>query len=450
MANWTEHELRATVRAYLRMLAAECTGASYSKASVRRELRRGALKARSEASIEYRMRNISSVLADHGRPVIKGYLPAANVGEQNAKALWVLVQAEEGAPAWPAVAALEPAGADRRLLQTAVPPIIYFNIGWMESYAGNSTRDPTRGAHGYLQQHAHGAEAFNFRPTKAGFVQGYRPPGTRQQTNIDALGAPAAANTVGGVLVVWLAKEPASGQTLVVGWYKNAIVHRAAVELATKVNGERISYSAKAAAADATLVPAQFRTFQVMSSRVRPGAGFGQNPTWYGAAPVNRDVWAYIKAYDASRVGQASSNAKLPPRNADPELRRKVEKAAVAHATGYYANLYGPACEIRSVEIQAKGWDLEVHTVGLPLLVEVKGLLGSTLCCELTPNEFEKMMLVGNRERYVIYVLNNALAEPPATPVASVFEYAKDNRWRTADGRVLEITQKIAAVLTCS
>lgn len=256
VANWTEQELRTTVRAYLRMLEMERNSTPFSKADVRRKLRKGALKARSEPSIEFRMRNISAVLAEHGRPIIKGYLPAANVGEANRQALWSFVQEEDeklGRSGSQVPLAFATASTSRR--PEARPPVIYFNIGWMANYAGATSADLTEGAHGYLKEHAHGAEALNFRPTAAGTVQGYRPPGTRQRVGIEALGALPSATSVSGVLVVWLAKEPASKRTLIVGWYRNATVHREAIELAAEVNGERISYTAEAAEAEATRVP---------------------------------------------------------------------------------------------------------------------------------------------------------------------------------------------------
>jgi hypothetical protein len=38
------------------------------------------------------------------------------------------------------------------------PPIIYFDIGWMKSYAGPITDDKTFGGHGYLDDHSNGAK----------------------------------------------------------------------------------------------------------------------------------------------------------------------------------------------------------------------------------------------------------------------------------------------------
>jgi hypothetical protein len=201
---------------------------------------------------------------------------------------------------------------------------------------------------------------------------------------------------------------------------------------------------------DATLLPPVARTFEVRSSRLEPGAGFGQKPTWYGAEAVDARVWDYIRSRHKIRPAAKPTGRKGLPRNVDPELRRKVEKAAVEHAIAYYKAEFGAGCPVISVETAAIGWDLEVYTGADPLLVEVKGLLNAPLLCELTPNEYEKMMLDANYSRYVVYVVNNALAEYPAMPIASIFEHAGDRVWRTADGRELVITEKIGAVLSCA
>lgn len=331
-----------------------------------------------------------------------------------------------------------------------VAPIIYFNIGWMRDYAGPKADDPTIGAHGYLDDHLHGAECLNFAHRPDGFVRGYRPPGSRDQTNITRLGAPANSDLLTGVLVVWLAREPASGTTLIVGWYRDATVYREAREGDLKVNGETHHYSVEARIDDATLLPPIARTFAVPSSRTHPGAGFGQKPTWYGAPEVDARVRAYIQGWSPHNNEQTDRVPPTPPKNLDPELRRKVERAAVEHAKAYYRAKYGANCPIVSVEALAKGWDLEVFHQAEPLLVEVKGLLNAALVCELTPNEFTKMHQPEHRDRYVIYIVNNALAEPPGNPIPSIFQHVGDGNWRTEDGRDLLITPRTGAVLSCA
>ena len=452
MAEWTDQELRATVAAYLEMLNHQDRGEPYSKAQFRRMLVRGALNARSEASIEYRMRNISAVLDQHGRLILNGYIPAANVGEKVSEIIWSIVRKQEASPPSPTPGQASTPAA-RSLASGASklqPKIIYFNVGWMKRYAGPDTDDRTIGSHGYLDAHEHGAECFNFLPNEGGRVQGYRPPGDREQTNLTRLGADRSQGQLDGVLVIWMAREPGTGRTLIVGWYRNATVYHAARDGGVDFNDERIHYSVEARVDDAVLLPPVARTFKVKSSRVSPGQGFGQKPTWYGSPEVDKRVWAYVQSWLSRGSKKAPPASKSPPKNNDPELRRKVERAAVEHATAYYKSVYGMNCLVESVEKDAKGWDLEVHTGPEPLLVEVKGLLNSGCVCELTPNEYAKMMLAKHRARYVVFVVNNALAQKPLAPVASIFEHCGGRNWQTADGRDLVITEKIGAVLTAA
>lgn len=366
---------------------------------------------------------------------------AAGHGNQNKR---VLVEV----PGATAASILSVLGGDRTM-----PPVIYFNIGWMKRYAGGEADDPTVGGHGWLVKHEHGLECFNFLPTKAGRVEGYRPPGTRDKVNIQRLGAGATDDAIDGVLVVWLAREPGSGKTLVVGWYRNATVYREAKIGQFSLEGMQSEYSVSASESDAVLVPVAARSFQVASSRTAPGEGFGQKPTWYGAPAVNERLWAYINEWEAGKkqpkTGKEKAGpGKKPPRNTDPELRRKVEKAAVEHATSFYEAKYGEGC-VKSVEPYGRGWDLEVRSGEVEWLVEVKGLLNYGLVCELTPNEYAKMSAEEYRDRYVIYVVNNALAEEPSQPIPSIFTRSSEGSWQTKDGRKLEVAEKVGAVLTC-
>ncbi|MFL6843587.1 MAG: protein NO VEIN domain-containing protein [Allosphingosinicella sp.] len=319
----------------------------------------------------------------------------------------------------------------------------------MTEYQGPAPNDPTIGAHRYLDEHRHGAESYNFVRSSDGTVRGYRPPGDRERTNITRLGAGARDDILEGVLVVWMAREPGTQKTLIVGWYENATVFRKARDGGVDFHGERIHYTAEARVEDAVLLPPVARIFNVRSSRTDPGAGFGQKPTWYGAPSVDARVWDYVQARRGRRPRAKPAKPGRPPRNIDPELRRKVEKAAIAHATAYYRLPENGACDVCSVEAEAKGWDLEVAGADVSLLVEVKGLLKSEIICELTSNEYAKMMSGKNRKRYVVYVVNNALAEPPAVPTASIFGHVGGRLWRTEDGRELIIREMVAAILTC-
>lgn len=131
--------------------------------------------------------------------------------------------------------------------------------------------------------------------------------------------------------------------------------------------------------------------------------------------------------YHSARVGLS--------RQPDPELRVKVERAAVAEVTSYFRDR-GYAVE--SYERDNVGWDL-LATKGSELLrLEVKGLAGDRLCVELTPNEYENMKRW--QDSYYVCVVTDALA----TPQLAIFRY-RDGAWQDDKQRVLVIEERVAA-----
>jgi hypothetical protein len=76
---WSDQELVASVEAYKGMLQLEEDAKAYSKRQVYRDL--AERFGRSEKAYEYRMQNISAVLAEMERRWIPGLKPAVNVGE---------------------------------------------------------------------------------------------------------------------------------------------------------------------------------------------------------------------------------------------------------------------------------------------------------------------------------------------------------------------------------
>ena len=73
---WSPEENGILVADYLTMLGHELAGRDHSKAGHRRAV--VALIGRSEASVEFKHRNVSAVMASLGLPCIQGYLPAWN------------------------------------------------------------------------------------------------------------------------------------------------------------------------------------------------------------------------------------------------------------------------------------------------------------------------------------------------------------------------------------
>lgn len=79
---WTRDELRSSVDEYLKMLESERAGQSYIKKAVYKKL--AAQFNRTAKAFEYRMQNISYVLALMGRQWLPGLKPAKNVGSNGA------------------------------------------------------------------------------------------------------------------------------------------------------------------------------------------------------------------------------------------------------------------------------------------------------------------------------------------------------------------------------
>jgi 5-methylcytosine-specific restriction protein A len=76
---WTDIELKKAINAYFKMLSYEKSKTPYVKSEINRYLQKE-IPNRNRSSIEYRWQNISSVLADHKKKFIPGYMPASNVG----------------------------------------------------------------------------------------------------------------------------------------------------------------------------------------------------------------------------------------------------------------------------------------------------------------------------------------------------------------------------------
>jgi 5-methylcytosine-specific restriction enzyme A len=91
---WNDSELIACIKAYFKMLNYQKMKTPYSKIAVNLELQKELLGKRSKGSIEFRMRNISSVLQEHSLDYLIGYRPAENVGNNVKERIWQIIKKE--------------------------------------------------------------------------------------------------------------------------------------------------------------------------------------------------------------------------------------------------------------------------------------------------------------------------------------------------------------------
>jgi hypothetical protein len=328
------------------------------------------------------------------------------------------------------------------------PPILFLNCGWMKRYAGEHPDDPTRGSgFSWLRESAsggHGHESYNFYPYR-GRCYGYHP--SNKRTNIERLGAARGADRLDGILVIWFSRDPRTNKAFIVGWHRNATVYRDFQKhkpgKTHPIDGIVVTYKTVADAADCHVIPENERTFHIPSKNDEPG-GYGQSTNWYGLDDAFLDkVWAYV---GRGRYPGAKRGSSKPPRNQDPEIRLKVEKAAIAAATKFYQSVAGGGRTVKSVELDKVGWDLEATGPNDTLLIEVKGLSGSQPIAELTPNEYAHMKKVNKHGGlWVLFVVTDCLTKKPKS---HEFRYRFDSkRWESEAGFALEIVEHVAAVV---
>lgn len=301
-------------------------------------------------------------------------------------------------------------------------PILFVNIAWMKYYRGPRADDPlhANGFDYFRQDYAMrestlkegrnkvGNETWNFLPVRGRMFAGAPRDATPSFTR---LGGAADADEVGGILVVFISRDPIAGCLKVVGWYRNATIRREPDIRMYKTH--RIERRISAAAADCVPLPVGRRTISIPSAKLVHG-GVGQSPFWYGTG--HPDVVARVRRLVSARAAPDVRKPKKAPRQPDTEKRKQVEAAAMKAALRYFGG--------DDVSSECLGWDIDATDEGGPLYIEVKGLSGPTVNFELTPQEYEKLQL--HKSAYVLFVLTSALTKHPRPRIF---------RYRSGSGR---------------
>lgn len=310
----------------------------------------------------------------------------------------------------------------------------------MEQYQGLRSGDQITGGGAFVKKEGRGHEVCNFNHDK-GILYGYvQTPG--KQIDIDRIGANSDEDSIDGVTVVWTAGPPGGG-TVIVGWYKDAIVFRnyqkfGKVPTAQSQNGID-GYWIKAPFASATLLPVDARVFEI--PRAVKG-GIGQSNVWYAdsadSAPLVKKILAMIKIGRTSHIIRPKRG-----KTQDQEKKVKVEKAAIRACCNHFESL---GYDVVSVEKDNVGWDLVAKAGRSSLRIEVKGLSGAIFSIELTPNEYNAFTQKAGDYRLAVVV--NALENPSL----SICRYSDEQgAWviESDEGRALEIKIKQSASITC-
>lgn len=315
--------------------------------------------------------------------------------------------------------------------------ILFCNVGWMARYKGITPSDKIVGGGAYVQIEKRGHEVCNFLPAK-NKVYGYvQPHGS--QIKIERIGAAPSDDELADVDVVFTARRPGTGGTVVVGWYKSATVFRHPQRVrwasTTHENNGVDAHWVVASAENVVLLPVDQRNMVVPRGK----GGMGQSNVWFADSPL---VSEWVS--EVSRVigGEKQSKRRGVARQQDPLKKAKVEKAAIEAITTHYEKM---GYVVDSVESDNVGWDLEATESAITLLLEVKGLSGSEAVAELTPNEYKQMN--GKRKSdYRLCIVTSAL-EKPELKIFS-FNHVSEE-WCSETGDVLSFKEKVSAVVSC-
>ena len=232
--------------------------------------------------------------------------------------------------------------------------ILVCRVAWMPRY--QSDGETAVGGGDYVDQGNVPHESLNFLPvgdTYYGFVEN-----GGKEIELKNLGGKRGDETVTGVLVVFCAKKPETGELLVTGWYRHATVYRQPIERPRDNLGREVSFTAE----DATLVAESERCFPIPQARPgRPG-GIGQKQFWYGlneesARGIRELLGAYIGAPDLTRT---------PEEAVESRQRRLSERLERHGAYRQFINVKGYRCEacdwsIDEDEREVWGSSFELH-----------------------------------------------------------------------------------------
>ncbi|OUJ69931.1 protein NO VEIN domain-containing protein [Hymenobacter crusticola] len=318
-------------------------------------------------------------------------------------------------------------------------PIIFFNTGWMNRYAGPNN-DSIQGGGKYVQVHKTGGEMFNFKPHR-GMLYGYVQPPRGGNIHINRLGAGLSVSSISNVLVVWTATHPVTRGTFVVGWYKSATVyaayHKVNVTRTSQWNwqGRKHGYHATAKSQNAVLLLPDARTLAVPRGK----GNMGQSNVWYADKnpAFEQEVRDYIQHYQATGRPPLPIKRAHGRRQPDVLKRQAVERKAVEVVSKYYSD-YGYTVD--SVEKDNVGWDLEARSGNLLLKLEVKGLSGRDVVVDLTPNEYRQMK--ADPAHYRLCVVTRALDKP----TRHIFSYLPGlDQWQDELGQELQLDEVVSA-----
>lgn len=314
--------------------------------------------------------------------------------------------------------------------------LVFLNIGWMTEYKGLKN-DNIAGGGKHIEQHGWGGEIYNFLELN-GKYYGYAE--VRGNINLSRIDNKKKGDFLDDITIVWTAKRKNVG-TVVIGWYKNAKLHSSVQNepkgKSRSFAGNAIGFIAEAERSNSVLLDIDKRVLRVPRGK----NGMGQRNVWYADSNPEfvKQVKKFITTGDIPKPG--SGPRPTTPRQPDPLKRIEVEKKAILLVTKHYTD---QGYEVTSFEKDNVGWDLTAKYGTIEIKLEVKGLSGSLIATELTPNEYKNLKKY--IDSYRLCVVSEALDNDPRL---KIFSYSPDRScWIDGEDNVLLFEDVTSAKIT--
>lgn len=260
---------------------------------------------------------------------------------------------------------------------------LFCHIGWMKSYQGESEDDQLLGGGRYVHEQATGHEICNFLVVDNrlfGYVQvGKAKEGKYQESefNFRRLGATKEQDVIEGATIIWTATAPNGEGRKIVGWYREATVHRRYQNFCNQSPKHKVNnisgYWISAPANCCVLLPVDERNNIVPSMT----SGFpGISPIWFADSPESAnfvsETLAFIDSYygpnklfvDATQqdkhveeiTNTLRENGYFEPNNLTDErtriLREIVQRRGQYNFRRDLLSAYGGRCAITGCDVE--------------------------------------------------------------------------------------------------
>jgi hypothetical protein len=309
-------------------------------------------------------------------------------------------------------------------------PVLFARIGWMKYYKGPMTGDERPKGGGKYNKTGLGHEAFNFHEIDGRLFGYFQPQMQASKIKLERIVPGTHGETLDGVLVVFVATHPEQRSQRIVGWYRNATVHRN-YQPSPPRERNGFNYFLVTEGRESVLLPTHLRT------QIVPGGkgGFGQANICYLYQPNGKskpakwvpEALGFVHSYAGENL-LLNPQAEAAPavingveleieRSAGFQPNSKIRKAVELHAMCRAQKEFeSRGYQVKDVS-KTEPYDLRCTKANELKFVEVKGTQTDGIDIVLTAGEVNH--IAQNVANSVLCVVHGITVKGKGRPKAS-------------------------------